>query len=108
MGLRFHRSITLLPFLRLHIAKTGISFSVGRRGTSLNIGSKGVTGSVGVPGTGLAYRKRLVSRKKIDTAPNSVLSEKSGPAGGFQLVMQLLLVVAFLCLGAFIIKNFFA
>ena len=104
MGLRFHRSITLLPFLKLHIAKTGISFSLGRRGTSLNIGSKGITGSAGIPGTGLAYRKRLGSTEK----PASAIKDKSASTDGGSLIIQLLLAVAVLCLGAFIIKHFFA
>ena len=63
MGARFHKSIRLLPFLRLNFSKSGISFSLGRPGASLNLGGKGARGSVGLPGTGLSYRKTLVSGK---------------------------------------------
>lgn len=60
MGLRFHKSIRLLPFLRLNFSKSGISFSLGRPGGSLNFSQRGVRGSVGVPGAGVSYRKTLV------------------------------------------------
>lgn len=63
MGVRFHKSIWLLPFVRLIFSKGGISFSFGRPGASVNIGSKGARGSVGLPGTGLSYRKTLKSDK---------------------------------------------
>jgi len=59
MGMRFHKSIRLLPFLRLNFSKSGISFSLGTPGASLNLGTKGARGSVGIPGTGLSYRKSL-------------------------------------------------
>lgn len=59
MGLRFYKSIQILPFLRLNISKSGVSFSLGRPGASINIGPQGTRGSVGLPGTGLSYRKKL-------------------------------------------------
>ena len=63
MGVRFHKSIRLLPFLRLNFSKSGISFSLGAPGATVNLGSKGVRGSAGLPGTGLSYRKTLVGGK---------------------------------------------
>jgi hypothetical protein len=63
VGVRFHKSIRLLPFVRLNFSKSGISFSLGRPGASLNLGGKGARGSVGLPGTGLSYRKTLIGGK---------------------------------------------
>lgn len=78
MGVRFHKSIRLLPFVRLIFSKSGISFSFGRPGASVNIGSKGARGSVGLPGTGFSYRKTL----------------KSGTGGPWRMLLLLGLLVA--------------
>ena len=75
MGVRFYKSIRLLPFLRLNLSKSGISFSLGRPGATLNIGSKGLRGSAGLPGTGLSYRKRLIN----------------GNSGGWKMFWRLLI-----------------
>jgi len=47
MGFRFHKSIRLLPCLRLNLSKSGIGFSVG------------------IPGTGLSYRTSFCSIGKV-------------------------------------------
>jgi hypothetical protein len=59
MGLRFPRTVTLLPGVRLNLGLHGARVSVGRRGASLTFGPHGTYGNVGLPGTGLAYRTRL-------------------------------------------------
>lgn len=59
-GLRFRRSLRLLPGLRLNLTKSGSSVSLGEPGASLNLGHDGgkrVT--VGLPGTGLSYRETI-------------------------------------------------
>ena len=53
MPFRFHRSIKILPGIKLNISKGGVSTSFGRRGFSINVGKRGVTENVGLPGTGL-------------------------------------------------------
>ena len=59
MGLRFRKTVRLLPGVRLNISKSGVSASVGPRGLTLNIGRKGARGTVGLPGTGLSYSEKL-------------------------------------------------
>lgn len=55
MGLRFHKSLKILPGLRLNISKSGPSLSLGGAGASLNLGKKGARATLGAPGTGLSY-----------------------------------------------------
>lgn len=55
MGLRFRRSIKVLPGVRINLGKKGASLSVGGRGGTLNVGKHGVRSTVGLPGTGLSY-----------------------------------------------------
>lgn len=59
MSLRFRRSITIVPGLRLNVGMRGLSATVGPRGASLNFGSKGVYSNLGIPGTGISSRQRL-------------------------------------------------
>ena len=55
MGFRFHRSVRLLPGLRLNLSKSGVSASVGTRGAWLTFGRNGTRTTVGLPGTGISY-----------------------------------------------------
>lgn len=59
MGIRFTRRITIFPGVRLNFSKSGVSLSVGPRGSSVTFGKRGIFGNLGIPGTGLSYRKRL-------------------------------------------------
>lgn len=58
MGLRFRRSIRILPGVRLNLSKDMPSVSVGGRGFTTNIGRRGVRNTVGLPGSGLSYSTR--------------------------------------------------
>jgi hypothetical protein len=55
MGFRFHRSIRLLPGIRLNFGKRGISASIGVRGAHVTFGAAGTRTTVGLPGSGLSY-----------------------------------------------------
>ena len=59
MPLRFHRSIRLLPGLRVNLSKTGTSLSVGRPGATVNLSERGARGTIGVPGTGVSWSETL-------------------------------------------------
>lgn len=59
MAFRFQRRIRLAPGVRLNLSKRGLGLSVGPRGASLSMGPRGVHGHAGIPGTGLAYRRKL-------------------------------------------------
>jgi len=60
MGLRFNKSISIFPGVKMNLSLGGISFTLGVKGACVNVGKKGVTGSVGAPGTGLSYRKKII------------------------------------------------
>jgi Protein of unknown function (DUF4236) len=67
MGFRFHRSIKILPGIRLNFGKRGISTSIGVRGAHVTFGKAGTRTTVGLPGSGLSFthldkqrRERLV------------------------------------------------
>lgn len=55
MGFGFHKSIQLLPGIRVHLSKSGASLSLGRPGATVNVGGRGVRTTVGAPGTGISY-----------------------------------------------------
>ncbi len=56
MGLRFRKSISILPGVKLNFGKTGMSVSTGVPGFRKTFHTSGrVTTSVGIPGTGIYY-----------------------------------------------------
>ena len=56
MGLRFRKSISIIPGVKLNFGKTGMSVSTGIPGFRKTFHTSGrVTTSVGIPGTGLYY-----------------------------------------------------
>ena len=56
MGLRFRKSISIIPGVKLNFGKTGMSVSTGVPGFRKTFHTSGrVTTSVGIPGTGLSY-----------------------------------------------------
>ena len=68
MGLRFRKSVSLFPGVRLNFSKSGMSVSSGVPGFRKTINTKGqVTTTVGIPGTGLYY----VDTKKTGSKQSS-------------------------------------
>ena len=65
MGVRFNKRITILPWLKANVGKSGISLSIGPKGKTLNIGSTGVNVNVSL-GKGMGYSKRLITWKKLN------------------------------------------
>jgi len=59
MGLRFRKSISIMPGVRINLSGSGASMSVGPRGASVSFGKRGTYANFGLPGTGLSYRTRL-------------------------------------------------
>ncbi|MEY2798099.1 MAG: hypothetical protein RIS22_365 [Actinomycetota bacterium] len=70
MSLRFRRSISLIPGVRLNFSKSAIGLSVGVPGARVSINSKGdIYTSAGIPGTGLYNVER-----------SSIRGSKSSPS----------------------------
>ena len=59
MGIRFRRSMKILPGVRLNLSRRGVGVSAGVKGAHVSTGPSGsrVTGSL--PGTGLYYQKSI-------------------------------------------------
>jgi hypothetical protein len=71
MGLRFRRSVRLLPGVRWNFGLKSTSISIGRPGLRYTFGTKGARISAGVPGTGVSWTQsaptpaQMVSRVPI-------------------------------------------
>ncbi len=98
MGLRFHRSVRVLPGMRLHRSQRGVSTTLGVPGLSMNVGRHGARPNVGLPGTGLAYRF-----EPLGSVPSAVLPDCRGflatLAARFMAAMVILGAVARLVVG---------
>ena len=78
MGLRFRKSISLLPGVKLNISKSGVGVSAGVPGLRGSINSSGrVTGTVGIPGTGVSYVKTKTIGKKSKSSSKNASSKTS-------------------------------
>ena len=85
MGLRFRKSVTLFPGMRLNFGKTGMSVSAGVPGFRKTIHTSGkVTTSVGIPGTGLYYvdtkggnNTNSQAASRVSRASNTTTTEHS-------------------------------
>jgi len=103
MGLRFHRSIKLLPGIRLNFGKRGISASIGVRGAHVTYGPSGTRTTVGLPGTGLSYTRLEKPHhgppvRTAAEAPNG-FAASPGSAGRGVLWIGLIVVVLVVAIG---------
>ena len=80
MGLRFRKSISIIPGVKLNFGKTGMSVSTGVPGFRKTFHTSGrVTTSVGIPGTGLYY----VDTKNIKTQKNKTSAQSRREASTY-------------------------
>ena len=71
MGLRFRKSVKLIPGVRLNVGLRSASLSVGGRGVTYNIGSKGSRLTLGIPGSGLSYSTNLSQQTPAQLLSNT-------------------------------------
>lgn len=77
MGLRFRKTISILPGVRLNLGKSTQSISVGVPGFRKTFNTKGqVTTTVGLPGTGLYYVDTKNPKKEKERAARAAKQEK--------------------------------
>lgn len=57
--------MTILPWLKANVSKSGISLTIGPKGKTLNVNSSGVSVNISM-GKGVGYSKRLFSWKRLD------------------------------------------
>jgi hypothetical protein len=94
MGLRFHRSVSVLPGVRVNFSKGIPSVSLGRRGLHYTIGAKGNRLTAGLPGTGLSYTD-YEPHHRAEAEPGSRGRRRSGrtPLFGFVVFSALMLAM---------------
>ena len=63
MPVRFRRSFTIFPGVKVNVSKGGISLSVGKPGATLNFSKRGVRQTVGIPGSGLSHSSYIAKNK---------------------------------------------
>jgi hypothetical protein len=68
MGLRFRKSVKILPGVKVNFGLKGTSLSVGARGASISIGKQGVYSNVSIPGTGISFREKLSNNSRNERA----------------------------------------
>lgn len=103
MGLRFRRSIKVLPGVRLNLSKSGIGISAGIRGLRVGLDAKGRKyTSAGIPGTGLSSRQ-YIGRRRAAALEERPVSEQGATIGSFGVF---LLVVMALGIGAIVVLGF--
>lgn len=73
MGLRFRKSIKVLPGIKLNLSKSGIGVSGGIKGLRVGVNSRGTYSSVGIPGTGIYSTSYKSNSKK--TIPSNIPTE---------------------------------
>jgi hypothetical protein len=89
MGFRFHRTLRLLPGLRLNLSKSGVSASIGTRGAWLTFGRNGTRTTVGIPGTGISYTTTRSALEHHDAG-----AQPPRASAGWLIVLLVLLTIA--------------
>ncbi|MBQ9610616.1 MAG: DUF4236 domain-containing protein [Lachnospiraceae bacterium] len=79
MGLRFRKSISVAPGVKVNVNKKSASVTVGKKGAHYTMSTSGKqTASVGLPGTGLSYSKSFGGKKKSNKSSSSKKGSSSG------------------------------
>lgn len=77
MPLRFRKTKTILPGVRLNLSKSGLSTSLGPKGARLNLSKRGLRQTTSIPGTGIYHTQDLTptkkTRRKLACCPLSLL-----------------------------------
>ena len=70
MGLRFRRSVRVLPGVRLNVGLKSASVSFGRRGFHYTMGTQGRRVTAGIPGTGLSWTEYASHKSRPWSVPS--------------------------------------
>ena len=66
MPVRFRRTFTLFPGVKVNVSKGGMSITVGKKGFHLNFSKRGVRQTTGLPGTGISHTSYLYKNDEED------------------------------------------
>lgn len=73
MAFRIRKSFKIAPGVRLNVSKSGLSTSIGGKGTTVNLSKRGAKVTSSIPGTGLSTSQLFGGKK----APLSTVSKPS-------------------------------
>lgn len=87
MGLRFRKSIKLIPGVRLNIGLRRSSLSFGGKGFTYNVGSSGPSRlTVGIPGSGLSYSTNVQPQAPAAIIANPLPTRRRYSATRFVII----------------------
>lgn len=66
MPVRFRRTFTLFPGVKVNVSKGGMSFTVGQKGFHLNFSKRGVRQTTSLPGSGISHTSYLYKNDDED------------------------------------------
>src|SRR5512134_201145 len=81
MPVRFRRTFTLLPGVKVNVSKGGMSLTVGRRGFHLNFSKHGVRQTTGLPGSGISHTSYLFKNADDEKEKETEKEERPSDAG---------------------------
>jgi hypothetical protein len=76
MPVRFRRTFTLFPGVKVNVSKGGMSLTVGRKGFHLNFSKHGVRQTTGLPGSGISHTSYLFKNDDEDDQDNKEKAEE--------------------------------
>lgn len=89
MGLRFRKSVKVLPFVRINLSKQGVSsVSIGGKGLTINRSRKSTRVTASLPGSGLSYSRQFPDQSigqplSPEQSPPPPIADSPGPARGW-------------------------
>ena len=94
MGLRFRKTIKILPGVKINLCKSGITTTIGVRGASVNIGKHGARGTVGIPGTGISYSEKLSELQVTENHLSQPVVQNIDPPRSASSLFWLIVIIA--------------
>src|SRR5215211_2307836 len=76
MPVRFRRTFTLFPGVKVNVSKGGTSITVGKKGFHLNFSKRGVRQTTSLPGSGISHTSYLVKNDDEDEEQNTTKREE--------------------------------
>jgi len=82
MPVRFRKTFTLFPGVKVNVSKGGMSITVGAKGFHLNFSKHGVRQTTGLPGSGISHTSYLFKndeeeKSKKETEARAPAAEKT-------------------------------
>jgi len=70
MAFRIRKSFKIAPGIRLNVSKSGLSTSIGGKGSTVNLSKRGTKFTSSIPGTGISTSKFFAGRKVPKSTPS--------------------------------------